>query len=119
MYQVYRWFEDRSFLSTDQILEKHLTQEENHVVHLTLQLLQVLLLCEKLFSTSTGEFCLDVICQIKKLIMYVKKVLDSDWLKSRAEQFSVTPVQEVYNSLVRINSKLNSKPYMYDYLYKN
>ncbi|KAL9957268.1 hypothetical protein ACROYT_G038882 [Oculina patagonica] len=38
----------------DQIVEKYLTQEENHVLHLTLQLLQVLLLCEKLFSSSTG-----------------------------------------------------------------
>jgi len=38
----------------DQILEKHLKQDENHILHLTLQLLQVLLLCEKLFSSSTG-----------------------------------------------------------------
>ena len=77
------------------MLEKHLTKEENHVVHLTLQLLQVLLLCEKLFSTSTGEFSLDIIWQIKKSIIYMKKLLDSDWLRSRAEQVSVTPVQEV------------------------
>jgi len=49
------------FLLTDQILEKHLKQDENHILHLTLQLLQVLLLCEKLFSSSTGEFSLEII----------------------------------------------------------
>jgi len=48
-------------LLTDQILEKHLKQDENHILHLTLQLLQVLLLCEKLFSSSTGEFGLEII----------------------------------------------------------
>lgn len=56
---VCHWFDGRSFRFTDQILEKHLTQEENHVLHLTLQLLQVLSLCEKLFSSSTGEFSID------------------------------------------------------------
>ncbi|KAJ7340348.1 Desumoylating isopeptidase 1 [Desmophyllum pertusum] len=38
----------------DQLLEKYLTQEENHVVLLTLQLLQVLASCEQLFSSSNG-----------------------------------------------------------------
>lgn len=65
-HNVYQWFDDTCFLLTDQILEKHLKQDENHILHLTLQLLQVLLLCEKLFSSSTGEFSLEIIRQIKK-----------------------------------------------------
>ena len=74
-------------------------------------------------TRAARSFDLEITRMISDLIIHMKKLLDSDWL--RAVQFKCNTSAKrsgscnfsfLKNSLVQINSKLNSKPY--DYLYK-